>query len=553
MAEEMNPPPVGSMPRLLSAVFLVVLVGTALDAYSVAGVPLPWLAQVTAIGAVLPLLLSRPRQRPPGFVWYALFLLWASGITAGAAALGSYAELMPSDATTPYPLFLALRVMVLVSFASFLLLVWRLLELGRERDLLRWTTLVGTAVALFAIYVYFAHVHGWPELARTRMGTGGGEQSVRFTFEFHRALGTFREPSHLAVWLTIPLFASLAWSKRTFNAPAIVMVAALLLSGSTTGVLAAAAGTVAGVLVGRPFQRDSLRTMLAVAVSFACGAGLFRAMVVPYDDPRAGVLADAPVTSVLHRSRASRPAIPFGPRPTPEPQASPRVVETSAAVAATPPPASVAAPPPPPAVAAPSMAATPTPPAQDPVPTSPSPSMAPTFAQRRDMVPTAAATESGFWDVLERRASDLASKGLVAGTNRDYVLRFVVEEPPGWLGVGLGNANLLLSRSLKSPLVVSYLSLYLNVAYAAGLAGAALLLAFLAHPLVATLRRGSRLAGAASLPLVAAYVAALVAFAGAVEELTLPFALAYALLAWHSRRHADAPRTARPADASASA
>ena len=104
----------------------------------------------------------------------------------------------------------------------------------------------------------------------------------------------------------------------------------------------------------------------------------------------------------------------------------------------------------------------------------------------------------------------------------------------------------------KSPLVVSYLSLYLNVAYAAGLAGAALLLAFLAHPLVATLRRGSRLAGAASLPLVAAYVAALVAFAGAVEELTLSFALAYALLAWHSRRHAGAPRTARPADASAS-
>jgi len=95
--------------------------------------------------------------------------------------------------------------------------------------------------------------------------------------------------------------------------------------------------------------------------------------------------------------------------------------------------------------------------------------------------------------------------------------------------------------------VVSYLSLYLNVAYATGLAGSALLLAFLAHPLVATLRRGPRLTGAPSLPLVAAYVAALVAFAGAVEELTLPFALSYALLAWHAQRHVDAQR-ARPDD-----
>ena len=142
--------------------------------------------------------------------------------------------------------------------------------------------------------------------------------------------------------------------------------------------------------------------------------------------------------------------------------------------------------------------------------------------------------------MLARRARDLTSKGLVAGTNRDYVLRFVVEKPPGLLGVGLGNANLLLSRSLGSPLVVSYLNLYLNVAYAAGLAGAALLLAFLAHPLVATLRRESRLRGAATLPLVGAYAAALVTFAGAVEELTLPFALAYALLAWQSRAHAAA-------------
>lgn len=539
MGQERDPPPEGALPRLLSAVFLVVLAGTALDAYSVAGVPLPWLAQVAAIGAALPLLVSRPRRRPPGFAWYLLFLCWTIALTVGAAALGSYGELMPPDSTTPYLLFVALRVMVLVSFASFLLLVWRLLELGRERELLRWTTLAGTAVALVAIYVYFAHVNGWPELARTRMGTGGGEQNVRFTFEFHRALGTFREPSQLAVWLTIPLFASLAWSKRTLNPAAIVMTAALLLSGSTTGLLAGAAGTFAGILLGRPFQRDTLRRLIALVVSFACGAALFRAMVVPYDDPRIGVLADAPVTSVLHSSKAPQPAFPIVPPAAPVARATPAAAEA-------PIPAPVASP----SVAAAPVAATPVataPVAATPVATAPPPSAGgPPLAEPRRTAPAPPPPRSGFWDVLQRRARDLASKGLIAGTNRDYVMRFVVEEPPRLLGVGLGNANLLLTRSLRSPLVVSYLSLYLNVAYAAGLAGAALLLAFLAHPLAATLRRGRALAGAASLPRVAAYVAALVAFAGAVEELTLPFALAYALLAWHSRRDTDEPRAPRP-------
>jgi hypothetical protein len=526
--------PGGLLPGLLLVLFVVVFVGTALDAYSVAGVPLPWLAQGIAISAALLLLVSKPRRRPPGFSWFLVFLLWTLATTAGAAALGSYADLMPSHATTPYPLFLALRVVVLVSFAAFLLLVWRLLELGRERDLLRWTSLAGAALALFAIYIYLAHVNGWPEPPRTRLGTAGGSQNVRFTYEFHRALGTFREPSQLAIWLTIPLFASLAWTRRALNAAAIVMSTAILLTGSTTGLLGIVGGTFAGILLGRPFQRDSRRALLALAITFACGAAGFRALVVPYDDTVSGTLADASPASVLHSSSAPQtvpPSVPSVPPSLPPFSAVPEAPAVSAPVPRTPP--AVAAGPSPAAPAVdPRASATATP--QAPVPLA-APATRPVLAMEDLPAPVPAAAGKDavlLWgDVLQRHARNLASRGLVAGTNREYVLRFMVEDPPGWLGVGLGNANLLLTRFLQSQLVVSYLSLYFNVAYAAGLVGLALLLTFLAHPLVATLRRVRMPAGDTSLPRIGAYVAALVAFAGVLEELALPFALAYALLA----------------------
>ena len=100
-------------------------------------------------------------------------------------------------------------------------------------------------LSLCAVYVYLAQVLGFWEPTRSRMGTGGQDftsQSVVFSYRFHRALGSFREPSHLAQWIVPPLI--LGWrfdGKRAHMAKAAIL-AALALSGSLVGVLAAAAG-----------------------------------------------------------------------------------------------------------------------------------------------------------------------------------------------------------------------------------------------------------------------------------------------------------------------
>lgn len=140
--------------------------------------------------------------------------------------------------------------------------------------------------------------------------------------------------------------------------------------------------------------------------------------------------------------------------------------------------------------------------------------------------------------VVFRRLRDLVTKGPIGGSNRDYVYRFVKDHPPGLVGVGLGNANLVLTRYLQAPLIVSYLSLYLYFAYATGIIGCALLLAFLLHPILGALRGRLQAAGE-RIPLVAALVGWLVVFAAASEELALSFAVAYAMLAFRLRRAPD--------------
>ena len=73
-----------------------------------------------------------------------------------------------------------------------------------ERSFIR----IGLSISIIAIVVFFLHVFELGDLPRNRIGTSGSEQAIAFTFEtgglVNRAIGTFREPSFLAMALILP-------------------------------------------------------------------------------------------------------------------------------------------------------------------------------------------------------------------------------------------------------------------------------------------------------------------------------------------------------------
>jgi hypothetical protein len=100
---------------------------------------------------------------------------------------------------------------------------------------------------------------------------------------------------------------------------------------------------------------------------------------------------------------------------------------------------------------------------------------------------------------------------------------------------------------MGTPVVAGFLSLYLNILYSVGLVGLATLMWFVVFPLykVATnrdLRRDGRV-----LLMVGAYLAWLVVFAVAIEELTFMFALISALLAYAIFNRSKSAASAREA------
>ena len=144
--------------------------------------------------------------KPIGFRIFWLFFLWAMLVTAASTVSHDYASFMPLGATTPYPVFILLRFFTLLSFVASVYVALWLLQQGCREHVIKAVVTIGCFISVAALYIYAAQIYGLPELPRNRLGTAGGLQAIRFTYDFHRAIGTFREPSLLAAWLIVPLF-----------------------------------------------------------------------------------------------------------------------------------------------------------------------------------------------------------------------------------------------------------------------------------------------------------------------------------------------------------
>ncbi|HRK21886.1 MAG TPA: O-antigen ligase family protein [Fimbriimonadaceae bacterium] len=248
---------------------------SGLQAYALGPIPFDWFAQFGFIGLALTLFfLGRPLPMPylrP----YAWIVGWAVVVTAIGAGTHDFASMMPEVSTSSYPIFIGLRFLVFASFSATAYVVAWILTHGDSERLFRTLIGIGTALAIVALYIYVAPALGLPEPPRTRLGTAGGEQFTTFSYAFHRALGTFREPSHLASWILIPFFVSVGRNGVLPTIPTLLMGGALLLTGSLTGILSAAIGFLAATLLFGSKRSTGLRVSLQMSMVVAAGAVLF--------------------------------------------------------------------------------------------------------------------------------------------------------------------------------------------------------------------------------------------------------------------------------------
>lgn len=264
------------------AAFGLVFFGTALGAYAFGPFPVQWLTQFGMLGLAGVLVLGNRLPAFPGMGLFAAWLAWAAVVTFARLMFVPYGAWMPPGASAPYPVYLVLRFLAPLTFAAAACFVFWLLRNGHHDALVRRVVWAGTITAALAIYIYFAQLNGWWEPGRTRMGTGGGAQSVEFAYAFHRALGTFREPSHLAEWLVFPLLMSFTTRMRARHAHTGVMAVALLLTGSLTGLAGVLGGLLGAIVLSNPFRPGAMKVALRLGAALGIALAVFGVVAVGY-------------------------------------------------------------------------------------------------------------------------------------------------------------------------------------------------------------------------------------------------------------------------------
>ncbi|MFV1976252.1 MAG: hypothetical protein ACC651_10930, partial [Candidatus Scalindua sp.] len=201
-----------------------------------------------------------------------------------------FSHLLPPGATTGYYLFIFLRYLQYLVFLAVYFLSVKYLEKNGLLHLANMVVVSGVVVSAYAVYVYMAQIYGLPEIFRGRIGTGGGDQPVAFTYAFHRAMGSFREPSHLAQWLVLPFFMTFIGKSLWYLAARIIIVFVVLMTGSLTGIVAISSGYIFSMLVVFTLRKAIASTIGLLAVLFLAWS-LFYMVALPNEGGSIDILA----------------------------------------------------------------------------------------------------------------------------------------------------------------------------------------------------------------------------------------------------------------------
>ncbi len=271
-------------------IFIVLYFLSAMGAYSLFGVPIQWLSLLGIMSLTFWIISKGRLAAHTGITVLIALVGWALFITVFNMVVSDASTLMPPKATTGYLPYVGLRVLNILAFAAVINCTSWLLNKNQGNKIIEAISTIGVVISLYALYAYVAQVYGLPEIPRSRIGTSGGEQSVKFSYAFHRAMGSFREPSHLAEWLMLPFMISFTCRKFP-NTKALIISATILLSGSLTGIFGVIGGfcVAAALSLGHWSRVGSQLTRVFLPIALA---GLIFSAFVSVNEKKYGGLAE---------------------------------------------------------------------------------------------------------------------------------------------------------------------------------------------------------------------------------------------------------------------
>lgn len=274
--------------KRLAVILGLVIVCSGIQAYAIGPIPTTWITNQGFIYIAALLAVRRQRLHFPGAWVWMLFVAWMSGVTLISIISAKYVDLMPAETFLSYESYIALRIFNLFLFLCTVASVFAILRSDHSDALIGTIVWGATILCIFAIYIYIAQVLELLEPPRTRIGTGGVEQGITFSHQFHRAMGATREPSHLAEWLVLPITLCILYSQRTKYLHVALQLLVLLLTGSLLGILGLSLGVIAALSASRLWFAITVKesqflkkALLAVGVVIPIAVGTFYLVAAP--------------------------------------------------------------------------------------------------------------------------------------------------------------------------------------------------------------------------------------------------------------------------------
>lgn len=257
---------------------IILIIGNGLGAYAIGSIPIQWLVNACII-IISIFCISKKFCLSLSYKVFLIYCAWLVIVTMLNMLVFNYEDIMPSRAATTYFFFISLRFLTILIFSAIMSIVFYLSIKGYNNQIKEMVVSLGVIISIAALYIYIAQLFGLPEPFRSRMGTGGDIQPTTFSaYVFHRAMGTFREPSMLAEWLLLPFFLSFISQKRMMI-PSIIIGAVMLLTGSLTGIVSIIIGLVISIVISNPFKTLNLKVSLNLIFASLIGIVIFNFIV----------------------------------------------------------------------------------------------------------------------------------------------------------------------------------------------------------------------------------------------------------------------------------
>ena len=221
-------------------VYLILFIGflfNALDAFSVFGVPLPWVSTAIFLFLFINLIVEKKFEVNSLVSQYFYWTIYCVLITL-IFLFFQYETLITNSVANPL-LYVLLRLLNFLSFFSIIYSLNSILNINNRDKIIELISYASIIISVLSLVSYFSYVMNFPDLSRNRMGTGIGFQSIIKACTVLRNYGTFREPSFLAVWIapTIPLYFYNAREKNYWYVLSVLPITCLVLTRSLTGVM----------------------------------------------------------------------------------------------------------------------------------------------------------------------------------------------------------------------------------------------------------------------------------------------------------------------------